>query len=296
MAVETFLVDAIDWLKNVNFDEIVFGEPGKVVGYCLAGILWLYIALMIYKDAEHRYREGAKSKYYWIVVAILLGPVGWLLYLALRPVVDLDESYLQRVEERYLSFESRGLGYCAKCGNAVDPDFLFCTSCGSKIRERCKKCEHIVEKVYAYCPACGAKMRGKPKVVLLSATEVDKAEKIKAERELAVAGKKAGKKGIISAETIAGKDGSKDKIKPFFTFLGEKVKNGWLKVKNGVSNMVVSLKPKPKAKVEKPTKSKKNENEPKTEAEAVETEKSTEEIEAVPPEESVVGGEPVVQP
>lgn len=182
MAVETFIVNAIEWLKNINFDEIVYGAPGKVVGYSLMALLWLYVALMIYKDAEHRYLEGSRVKYYWLVAVVLSGPLGWLLYIALRPPVDLDESYLQRVEERYLSFESRGLGYCAKCGDGVDPDFLYCTGCGAKIRERCKKCERVVEKIYSFCPSCGAKMSGKASVAILSANDVETAEKIREER------------------------------------------------------------------------------------------------------------------
>lgn len=182
MAVEKFIVDTVGWLENIHFDEVVYGKPGRVIGYCVLAIIWLYVALVVYKDAEHRYLEGAKIKYYWLAAVLLTGPFGWLAYLALRPAVDLDESYLQKVEERYLSFESRGLGYCAKCGAAVDPDFLFCISCGKKIRARCVKCERVVEKMFEFCPTCGVKMQGKREKTVLGVDEAEVAENLRLKR------------------------------------------------------------------------------------------------------------------
>ena len=233
MAVETFIVDSVDWLKNVRFDEIVYGKPGQVVLYCVLGIIWLYFALMVYKDAEHRYLEGAKVKYYWLGVVLLTGPLGWLAYLALRPAVDLDESYLQKVEERYLSFESRGLGYCAKCGEGVDPDFLFCAGCGTRIRSRCGKCDRIVEKMFEYCPSCGEKMEGKPSVAVLSVNEVETADKLRAGKGQEMI-KKGGEEG---AKAVA-----HGKVVPFTQFMKGKVVSGMAKVSGGVKGFFAKFK------------------------------------------------------
>jgi|GEM_PF-66089 len=242
MAVETFIVDTVEWLKNVSFDEMVYGQPGKIVLYCILGVIWLYIALMVYKDAEHRYLERSKAKYCWLGIVLLTGPIGWLVYLALRPAVDLDESYLQKVEERYLSFESRGLGYCAKCGMTVDPDFLFCTGCGARVRSRCKKCDRIVEKIFEFCPACGEKMEGTAKVAVLSVNDVEKAERIK-ERKLARAKKEM-------AESVAvEKTKRSDMMVPFHKFVGNRIKSGIERVSGGIKRFFGNLK-KPK-KIEK---------------------------------------------
>lgn len=199
MTVEDFSVSSIEWLRDSHFDEKVFGKPGKLFLYVGAALLWIYIVSWIYKDAEHKYFEGSRAKYIWLVVAVFAAPVAWFVYLILRPSSDLDESYLQRVEERYLAFEARGLGYCAKCKAPVDPDYVFCISCGARVRSKCQECKKLVETDSQYCPNCGAKQPGKTKITVIRLDESDVTPPV--------------------AETKAEKGGGKQE--PFFDKVGE---------------------------------------------------------------------------
>lgn len=44
---------------------------------------------------------------------------------------------------------------CPQCGNAVDKDSKFCTSCGTKLKTVCKKCGAIIKASAKFCSACG---------------------------------------------------------------------------------------------------------------------------------------------
>lgn len=207
MNVEEFSVSSIEVLRDSRFDEKVFGKPGKMVGYIVAVLFWIYIVSWVYKDAEHRYFEGSKAKYIWLVVTVFAAPVAWFVYLILRPSSDLDESYLQRVEERYLAFESRGLGYCAKCGAPVDPDYIFCNSCGVRLRSRCPKCKSLVEADAVYCASCGHKQKRKPKTTIVGLDEYEKSGPIRTAKPQLPEIKKSRK--------------DKKKNEPFFVLLGK---------------------------------------------------------------------------
>lgn len=178
-----FWVSAIEWLRDSRFDEKVYGQPGKVILWLFVVLVWVYIVAWMYKDAEHRYFEGSRIKYMWLILGIIAAPIAWFVYLIMRPAADLDEAYLQRVEERYLSFEARGLGYCAKCGMPADPDHLYCTDCGEALRYRCKKCESIVEINYKHCPNCGTKVeKTEKKEKILSIDQDEEAMKLRMKR------------------------------------------------------------------------------------------------------------------
>ncbi|KAH3745233.1 hypothetical protein Pelo_13382 [Pelomyxa schiedti] len=46
-------------------------------------------------------------------------------------------------------------GFCATCGNGMEPGARFCPSCGS---ERCKACNTPLPTKVAFCPSCGGKI------------------------------------------------------------------------------------------------------------------------------------------
>ena len=182
MSAEDFSVNSIEWLKDVKFDEIVFGSPGKMFVYSVLLFLWVYIVSWIYKDAEVKYYDDSRMKYVWLIVGIVTAPIAWFVYLILRPAKDLDEVYLQKIEERYIEFESRGLGYCAACAAQVDPGFVHCSGCGKKIRERCGKCESLVETTFGFCPSCGTKTTFKKRQAIFGMNESDKLEGVLAKK------------------------------------------------------------------------------------------------------------------
>ncbi len=51
----------------------------------LALLILLFGAVLVYRDAARRYPPGSLAPLVWFFVALILGPLGWLLYLVLRP-------------------------------------------------------------------------------------------------------------------------------------------------------------------------------------------------------------------
>jgi predicted RNA-binding Zn-ribbon protein involved in translation (DUF1610 family) len=183
MDFEKILLSVIEWLKNVRFDEIVYGQVGKIVLFIAIFGLWIYIASWIYKDSLYRYPQFSEMRYFWLIFGLILAPVAWFLYIVFRPVLEVDEASIQQAEERYLLFEMRGLGYCAKCGYEIDPDFCYCPHCGNKVRIRCKKCGSLSEMTYTFCPRCGEKTEGGNGVTVLPVSEKWKADQLREKEE-----------------------------------------------------------------------------------------------------------------
>jgi hypothetical protein len=83
--------------------------------------------------------------------------VGPLIYMLFRP-----PEYLEDVRERELeirAIESRLGGpevKCKVCGCEIEPDFLVCPVCTTKLRSACTECARPLEPAWQVCPYCEA--------------------------------------------------------------------------------------------------------------------------------------------
>jgi hypothetical protein len=117
-------------------------------------IFWLAIAYWVYKDARRRIEDP------WLVaMATLLGLVppffGALVYMLFRPpeyLEDIRERDLEirELEERMSRFELR----CPVCRAAVDPSYLVCPVCTTKLKQACENCNAPLEPLWQVCPYC----------------------------------------------------------------------------------------------------------------------------------------------
>ncbi len=117
-------------------------------------VFWLASAYWVYKDARRRIEDP------WLVaMATLLGLVppfiGPLVYLFFRP-----PEYLEDVRERELeirAMEERLGGresHCPVCRAAVEPEFLVCPVCTTKLRQACATCKQPLDPLWQLCPYC----------------------------------------------------------------------------------------------------------------------------------------------
>ena len=118
--------------------------------------LWLATAFWVYKDARRRIASP------WLVAAAtLLGLVppflGPIIYLFIRPaeyLVDVRERELElRAIEQRLTL--RGLE-CPVCRAAVEPTYLVCPVCTTRLRQACPSCNAPVEAHWQACPYCAS--------------------------------------------------------------------------------------------------------------------------------------------
>ena len=117
-------------------------------------VFWLSVAFWVYKDARRRIDDP------WLVgMAVLLGLVppflGALVYMLFRP-----PEYLEDVRERDLEMKAmeqrlvRRDQHCPVCRAEVDPNFLVCPVCTTKLRQACVNCHRPLEALWQVCPFC----------------------------------------------------------------------------------------------------------------------------------------------
>jgi hypothetical protein len=117
-------------------------------------VFWLASAYWVYKDARRRIDDP------WLVaMATLLGLVppfiGPLVYLFFRPPEYLDDVRERELEIR--AMEAR-LGqrdaHCPVCRAEVEPEYLICPVCTTKLKQACVTCKSPLEPLWQICPFC----------------------------------------------------------------------------------------------------------------------------------------------
>ena len=47
---------------------------------------------------------------------------------------------------------------CPNCGETIQPEMLFCSKCGTKVRKECKNCNYVNDHKSEFCSKCGKKL------------------------------------------------------------------------------------------------------------------------------------------
>ena len=123
-----------------------------VAGFVL--LFWIATIAWVIKDARRRI---ASTPFVWL--ATLIGAIppflGPLIYMLFRP-----PEYLEDVRERELELKmiERGLDgrdlTCWVCSARVEPEFLVCPVCTTRLRQACTSCERPLEPAWQVCPYC----------------------------------------------------------------------------------------------------------------------------------------------
>ena len=134
------------------FDSDVWLVVRNVFFFFLV-VFWLASAFLVYKDARRRIEDP------WLLaMAVALGIfppfLGPLLYMFFRP-----PEYLEEVRERELEIKAmeESLGQaerCPVCRAVVEPTFLACPVCTTKLKEACRRCKAPLEPLWQVCPFC----------------------------------------------------------------------------------------------------------------------------------------------
>jgi double zinc ribbon protein len=132
--------DSKAWLLTRNLSLFVLG------------VFWLATAFWVYKDARRRIEDP------WLVrTATALGLVppflGPFIYMLFRP-----PEYLEDVRERELEIKAMekrlGEGRCPVCRAEVEPSYLVCPVCTTRLRQSCASCKSPLEPSWQVCPYC----------------------------------------------------------------------------------------------------------------------------------------------
>jgi RNA polymerase subunit RPABC4/transcription elongation factor Spt4 len=116
-------------------------------------VFWLAWAYWVFKDARRRIEDP------WLVaMATILGLVpivGPLVYLFFRPPEYLEDRRERELEIRAMEEQigQRAVN-CPVCRAAVEPDFLVCPVCTTKLKQACTGCKAPLEPLWQVCPYC----------------------------------------------------------------------------------------------------------------------------------------------
>jgi RNA polymerase subunit RPABC4/transcription elongation factor Spt4 len=133
----------------ISYSTICF----SVLGALLAAV-WLSLVIWTFRDMRLRSRDPFAQLLAAVVVATLPG-AGLIVYLILRPPETLAEAYERALEEEALLQEIEERPACPGCSRTVQPNWILCPHCHTRLRKVCPDCNALMELQWNLCPFCG---------------------------------------------------------------------------------------------------------------------------------------------
>jgi RNA polymerase subunit RPABC4/transcription elongation factor Spt4 len=124
-----------------------------ITGALLAA-LWLSLIIWSFRDMRSRVRDPFAQLLAALIVAVLPG-MGILIYLILRPPETLADAYERALEEEALLQEIEERPACPGCSRTIDPNWILCPHCHTRLRKACPDCNALLELQWNLCPFCG---------------------------------------------------------------------------------------------------------------------------------------------
>lgn len=121
----------------------------------IAFLLALWISLIIWtvRDLRSRTQNQVTPILAGLIVG-LLGPLGLLLYLILRPPLTLETAYQQTLESEALLATIADTSLCPGCGATTQPQWQVCPQCHTRLRKPCGRCGNLLDLPWKLCPYC----------------------------------------------------------------------------------------------------------------------------------------------
>jgi hypothetical protein len=121
-----------------------------------AVVLWLGLGFRVHRDARRRIDDG------WLVgLSTVLGfglpYIGPVVYVLFRPPETLADVHAREVEMRALRGRLlQAEPHCPVCLSDVEPSYLVCPVCTTRLREQCASCDAALDPLWQACPYCAA--------------------------------------------------------------------------------------------------------------------------------------------
>jgi hypothetical protein len=117
-------------------------------------VFWLALGYWTYRDAQRRITDS------WLVgLAALVGLfppfIGPFIYMLFRPPEFIDDRRERELEIRAIEARLAQADIsCPVCHAEVDPSFLVCPVCTTKLKQACSGCKAPLEPLWQICPYC----------------------------------------------------------------------------------------------------------------------------------------------
>jgi RNA polymerase subunit RPABC4/transcription elongation factor Spt4 len=143
----------------MTFPPELLNQIGVALEFIVAGVaaltvaFWIAMVVWVFRDIRLRTRDF----FAWILAALLalvMGPIGVILYLFLRPKETIAEVYDRQLEEEALLRDISLRRACPQCQAVTEPDWLLCPHCRAELRRLCDGCGKPLDLNWVVCPYC----------------------------------------------------------------------------------------------------------------------------------------------
>ena len=123
-----------------------------IAAYLVA--LWIASVWWTFRDIRARTTDIFLQVAATLLVAVFSFP-GLLIYVILRPPKTLAQLYEDSLEEEAFLQGIQVHNSCPVCKQRVEPDFIFCPWCQTRLKRTCAHCERPLVLRWKMCPFCG---------------------------------------------------------------------------------------------------------------------------------------------
>jgi RNA polymerase subunit RPABC4/transcription elongation factor Spt4 len=148
-----------DFMNWNNVSLVVLGLAAFFGAFTVA--LWISLVIWTFRDMRARTRD-AFAQLLAALMVLVLGPLGVILYLILRPRETLVEKYERSLEEEALLQDIEERMICPACKQPIEPDYVLCPICHTRLRRPCVHCGRLLHPRWSMCPYCAKSQRPIP--------------------------------------------------------------------------------------------------------------------------------------
>jgi len=126
------------------------------ITFAILALVAIWIALIVFTFSDARRRISDPFLVGCATAASLFPFVGTVVYSILRPPEYLDDVQERETEMKSAEIRTRHLeaNSCRKCAFPVQPDFVRCPACRTRLKDPCPSCSRPVGLKWKVCPYC----------------------------------------------------------------------------------------------------------------------------------------------
>jgi Double zinc ribbon len=140
----------------------ILDNPVIQLGFQLAVIYWVVLwfaaAYWAFRDMQGR-SDNALAPYlaaaFIIVFTPVLFPLAVLTYKVIRPQERIGDVYERNLAEEAMLAEIEAIPHCPTCDRRVDPAWIICPTCRTRLNRVCPNCSRLVGLDWSLCAWCG---------------------------------------------------------------------------------------------------------------------------------------------
>jgi RNA polymerase subunit RPABC4/transcription elongation factor Spt4 len=140
----------------------IVDNPVIQLGFQLAVVYWVVLwfaaAYWAFRDMQSR-TDNALAPYlaaaFIVVFTPALFPLAVLTYKVIRPQERIGEVYERNLAEEAMLAEIEAIPHCPTCDRRVDPAWIICPTCRTRLSRVCPNCSRLVGLDWSLCAWCG---------------------------------------------------------------------------------------------------------------------------------------------